>query len=180
MVYKKLLETIRENIDPMANQWADEVQASEFFKTYQKFERDEIKRRAGILFAKLAQWLESGGDYKESEKYFIELGRERFREGFPLPEVHLAIYVTKKIFWKNIDWRDAITGSFRTDHATQIMSVLNDYFDLGNYYVTRGYFRELLEKMSDQQCFKRDELEFVLCKGLSEKEVWKKEDFGLE
>ena len=175
MVYKKLLGTIKENIDSMATQWLQEVRKNEYFKTYQKFEDDVLKRRAGLLYAQLARWLDSGGDYKESEKYFYELGAERYREGFPLTEVHLALYVTKKIFWRNIDWRDTITGSFRTDHAQEIMGVLNDYFDLGNFYVTRGYFQTLIKNIGDEKCLNRKEIENLLCEGHLKISLWERE-----
>ncbi len=179
MVYKKLLNTIKERLDTMATEWLSEVRKNEYFKTYQKLEDEVIRKRGGILYAQLAQWLQSGGDFKKSEEYFFNLGAERYEEGFPLTEVHLALYVTKKIFWRNIDWRETITGSFQTEHAQEIMGVLNDYFDLGNFYVTRGYFQTLLKHIGDEKCLKKDEIEKLLCKGNLTINLWGKENFNL-
>ncbi len=173
MTYKKLLNTIKERLDSMATEWLKEVRKNEYFKTYQRFEDEELRKRAGILYAKLAQWLQSGGNFKESENYFYNLGAERYREGFPLTEVHLALYVTKKIFWANIDWRDTITGSFQTDHAQEIMSILNNYFDLGNFYVTQGYLQTMLKDISEEKCLNKEELKQLLCQSKYEVNIWK-------
>ncbi len=178
MIYQKLLSTIRERLDDMANEWVEEIRKNEYFATYQKFEDEVLKKRAGLLYAKLALWLQSGGDHKQMEDYFFNLGKERYFEGFPLTEVHLALYVTKKIFWRNIDWRDAITGNFNTQHAKAITEILNDYFDLGNFFVTRGYFRTVIKNIGTDKCLNKDEIEKLLCKGALTIDLWENKELN--
>ena len=42
------------------------------------------------------------------------------------------------------------------------MAVLNDYFDLGNFYITRGYFNELIAKLDEDRKFSREEIRKLL------------------
>ncbi len=165
MVSRKLIFSIEQNIETMTMQWLNEVKRSEFLSTYKNFDDDEVINRAKKVFLNLKLWLARGASIEEIADYFEQVGGERLREGFPLTEVHYALYVSKKIFWANIDWRDNISGNFINNHATQIMSLLNNYFDLGNFYVTRGYFHAMLDLMNSGQKFGRAELENILCKG---------------
>ncbi len=174
MVSRKLISSIRENIDLMTKQWLNEVKKTEFLNTYKKFDENEVVRRARKVFENLKLWLERGASENEIADYFEKIGGERLREGFPLTEVHYALYISKKIFWSNIDWRDNISGNFITNHATQIMSLLNNYFDLGNFYVTRGYFHEMFNLLDSGQKFERNELENILCKGKLPPSVFRK------
>jgi hypothetical protein len=42
------------------------------------------------------------------------------------------------------------------------MAVLNDYFDLGIFYITRGYFNELIAKLDDDKKFTKEEIKNLL------------------
>lgn len=165
MVNSKLLRSIRENLEPMSRQWLEEVRASEYMITYKKLDDVDIKERGQLVLLNLAKWLEEGANKDEIEEYFESVGKTRFKEGFPLTEVQLALYITKKILWSYIDWRDAISGSFSTDHAREILTLLSTYFDLGNFYVTRSYLNELYNKLNQSEKFSKDELQHFLKKG---------------
>jgi len=165
MVSRKLIYSIEENLNLMTGQWLNEVKKSDFLVTYKNFDEKEVVNRAKLVYQNLKLWLERGASVDEIAEYFEQIGAQRLKEGFPLTEVHYALYVSKKIFWSNIDWRDNISGNFITNHATEIMSLLNNYFDLGNFYVTRGYFHEMFNMLDSSKTFDKNELENILCKG---------------
>lgn len=165
MGYKNLITVIKNNFDDISRQWSEEAKISEHMKTYQSFGEDEMFRRGKAVYNNLLKWLEAGALTHEVEEYFLEVGRQRFREGFPLTEVHFALYLTKKILWQFIDWRDAVTGSFESSTAKDIMTTLNNYFDVGNFYITYGYFEELLSTLDDSKKFSKEELKKILMKG---------------
>ncbi len=165
MVNSKILRSIRENLEPMSKEWLNEVRSSEYMVTYQKLEDDDIRERGQLVLMNLAKWLEEGANQEEIEEYFESVGKTRFQEGFPLTEVQFALYITKKIIWNFIDWRDAISGSFSTTNARQILTLLTTYFDLGNFYVTRSYLDELYNKLNKSEKFGKEELEHYLKKG---------------
>jgi len=165
MVNSKLLKSIRMNLNEMSDQWLREVRDSEYMITYQKLDDNDIKERGQLLLMNLARWLEEGANKDEIEEYFESVGKTRFKEGFPLTEVQFALYITKKMLWNYIDWRDAISGSFSTSHSRQILTLLSTYFDLGNFYVSRSYLNELYSKLSASDKFSKEELQHFLKKG---------------
>jgi len=177
MVTTNLVKIVRQNIDEMTRQWTEEALNSHVMKTYQHFESAEVKKRGSLVFENLVKWLDSGANNEEVEHYFEGVGKSRFEEGFPLTEVHYAVYLTKKIFWNYVDWRDAITGKFETTHATQIMSVFNNYFDLGNFHITQGYFDAMFDSLDDEKKFSKSELKSILLKGKKEFEDAEDDEF---
>ena len=177
MVNSKLLRSIKANLDDMSDEWLKEVKASEYMITYQKLDDDEIKERGQLVLLNLAKWLEEGANTEEIEEYFDSVGRTRFQEGFPLTEVQLALYITKKIIWDYIDWRDAISGSFSTSHARRILTLLTTYFDLGNFYVTRSYLNELYNKLNQSEKFSKEELGHFLKKGKTDESSIDEDEF---
>ncbi|MCF8266876.1 MAG: RsbRD N-terminal domain-containing protein [Ignavibacteriales bacterium] len=165
MVNHKLTGIIKENLDAMTANWAEEVTKSEVMSTYHKFDEASIRERGKAVFVNLAKWLEGGAKIHEVEEYFEKVGFTRLEEGFPLSEVHYAIYLSKKIFWNYVDWRDAVTGTFTTSSATQVMAVFNNYFDLSSFHVTNGYFKGLISKLDSYQKLTKNDLMRLFLKG---------------
>ena len=160
----------------MKKTWLEETRKSDYMKTYRSFTDDDILNRCEAVYSHLIDWLQTGASSDEVENYFENVGMTRLKEGFPLTEVHYALYLTKKVLWDFVDWRDAITGSFETKTAKQIMTILNNYFDLGNFYITKGYFEALFEKIDESKKFSKDELKRLFLKGAQDWDSLTEED----
>ncbi len=175
-MYNKLISIVEKNYDEMCKVWLKEVQKSEHMKHYQSFNEEEIVNRGTAVLDNLLKWLKAGAKSEEVENYYSEVGAARLKEGFPLTEVHYAIYLIKKIFWSYIDWKDAISGTFEQSTATQIMTIFNNYFDLSNFYITRGYFNELFNALNESKKFSKEELKRYLIKGAIELDTIEEDD----
>lgn len=172
-----LSKIVDEQIDELKKEWLDEVRKSEYLKTYKSFSDGETIKRGEAVFTYLREWLKEGATNKNSEEYFENVGAIRFQERFPLTEVHYAIYLLKKIFWSRIDWRDKVTGAFETGNTTKIMNVFNDYFDLANFSITKGYFNALLKSIGDDKKISKSDLQSLLTKGSLNPEILEDDEF---
>jgi len=177
MATGKLSKIVDDQIDELKKEWLDEVRKSDYLQTYGSFNDQETINRGEAVYIHLSEWLKEGATNQSAEKYFENVGAIRFQERFPLTEVHYAIYLLKKIFWNRIDWRDKITGAFETANATKIMNVFNDYFDLANFSITKGYFNELLNTITDDKKLSKDDLKSLLTKGKLNPEVMEDDEF---
>jgi len=162
---RNLSDIVDNQIEEMKKVWLEEVRKSDYLKTYKTYSDEDTIKKGEAVYSHLSEWLKEGATNSEAEKYFDKVGAERFKQKFPLTEVHYAIYLLKKIFWNRIDWRDKVTGSFETANATKIMNVFNDYFDLANFHITRGYFNEILKTFDDEKKFSKEDLRSLLIKG---------------
>jgi hypothetical protein len=177
MANANLSRIVDEQIDLLKKEWLSEVRKSEYLKTYKAFSDEETLIRGEAVYLHLSEWLKEGATNQSAEKYFEEVGANRFKERFPLTEVHYAIYLLKKIFWNNIDWRDKVTGSFETSNATKIINVFNDYFDLASFNITKGYFNELLNSINDNKKLSKEDLKSLLTKGQLDPEELEDDEF---
>ena len=58
-----------------------------------------------------------------------------------------------------------ITRKLHAVDAIEFMSVINNYFDLGNFYIIRGYMNMLYSELSNSNKFSHQELERLFTKG---------------
>ncbi|MEG8946078.1 hypothetical protein [Rosettibacter firmus] len=96
MDFSKIIHFLEQNISSLSNAFYEQVKQSEYMQTYKQFDKNEVIKRAEKVFLHLIDWLKAGSSNIEAEKYFEQIGAERFREGFPLTEVNYALLLQKK------------------------------------------------------------------------------------
>ena len=174
MIYPLLSQLVKDNTETLAKTYFNEVKKTDYMRTYNARKEDEVIERGKMVFENLHKWLESGAKNDEIEKYFVEIGRERFKEGFPLIEVKYALYLTKKVFWSFVIWKKEFTEQLNTESAIETMTVLNNYFDIGNFFIIRGYLSELFEHLGEAEHYSKEELQKYLIRGDLHEESIKK------
>ena len=165
MVYESLIAIVESHLENLTNTWVQEVKRSEYLETYKKLNDKELHSRGNILFSNLLDWLLKGASNEDAAVYFKEIGVKRIKEGFPLSEVYYALYLEKKVLWSFVAWKDEVQGILKAVDAIEFMTVINNYFDLGDFYIIKGYMHELYGHLMDSGKFNKDELEKIIIKG---------------
>ena len=174
MVYESLIAILERHLEDLVENWVSEVKNSEYLETYQKLSDKELFNRGSILFSKLQDWLLKGASNDEIVYYFQKIGSDRINEGFPLSEVYYALYLEKKVLWSFVAWKDEVAGILTPTDAIEFMSEINNYFDLGNFNIIRGYLNNLYSHISECDKFTKEEMEKLLTKGALYQESIKK------
>ena len=174
MVYESLIAILEKHLDNLTDSWVSEVKNSDYLETYQKLSNKELFGRGNILFSNLQDWLLNGASNEDAAKYFKEIGSKRISEGFPLSEVYYALYLEKKVLWSFVAWKDEVAGILTPTDAIEFMSEINNYFDLGNFNIIRGYLNNLYSHISECDKFTKEEMEKLLTKGALYQESIKK------
>lgn len=170
MIYESLIAIVEQNIEKLAQAWYVEIKRSEYMKTYNALSDEEILNRGRTLFSNLLKWLGTGADNEEIENFFENVGANRIKEGFPLSEVNYALYLEKKVLWSFVLIQDEITVTLSASDAVDFMNILNNYFDLGDFFIIRGYMNELFKHLDESRRFTKEELENLLTHGALSKE----------
>ncbi len=174
MVYESLITIVESHLNDLTSTWVQEVKKNEYLETYKKLTDSELKSRGNILFSNLLDWLLKGASNDDAAKYFNTIGVERIKEGFPLTEVYYALYLEKKVLWSYVAWKNENTGMLKAIDAIEFMAVINNYFDLGDFHIIRGYLTKLYTNLSETNKFSKEELEKELVGGALFKESVKK------
>lgn len=149
MQLEKLLPLLKASVPNITEIWREEVRKVDHLQTYNALNDDDLFAKGEKLLRNLVWWLEAGAKDHKAEEYFIQIGSDRFEERFPLAEVIYAVYLAKKVVWGSSVWRNQIGESIESNEVFDFATILNNYFDLANFQITRGYFNKLFQRIDD-------------------------------
>jgi regulator of replication initiation timing len=158
MVRNNIISVIDTNSEKLSGEWCKEIKNSEFMSTYGKMENKTLIKRNKKVFEKLSKWMKDGSSKIEIGEFFVNLGKIRYKEGFPLCEVTYALYLTKSVFWKLIHSEGLLTTSIALYQALELTNEIGSFFDLGSFYLIRGYLEEMYQDIGKTGKFSKEEL----------------------
>ncbi|MBU0560592.1 MAG: RsbRD N-terminal domain-containing protein [Bacteroidetes bacterium] len=173
---EKIIPILKADLSKILNQWAAEARSSDHLKDYQKLPDVEFNNRIKLVIEQFISWLEAGAVVHEAESYFTKVGSERMKEGFPLTEVVFALYLIKKIIRDRFveeEFVSQITGK----EAITCITLLSNFFDLGVYFIVRGYTEKLYGKLDSLNKLSKQELDAIVAKESVEDEDWESDEF---
>ena len=95
----------------------------------------------------LARSLDRGLDRSLIGDFFVKLGKERMRNGFPISEVIYAINLVQKVVIEFL-MTDSLDNSMRMYQAMGALTRVAEFFLLGSFYLTKGFLEETYTSMS--------------------------------
>lgn len=158
----------------LAQSWLEEVKKTDYMNTYRGLADGLVLQRGYNVYLMFHKWLQAGAEDKDIAVDFEAIGIQRYKEGFPLSEVMYALYLTKKVFWQFLITNEEVKKDFDLVRSAEALSVFNNYFDLGNFFIVRGYLNELSIHLNETEVINKEELSKILMKGGLSKETEKK------
>ncbi|MBA4317540.1 MAG: hypothetical protein C0412_03990 [Flavobacterium sp.] len=155
----KLLPAIENDVRLMAEKYYDDIVKCDKMENYKNLDREKVISREVNVFKNMVSWLQTGRSDDNAEKFYENIGLERFKEGFPLAEINYALHIDKLVVW-NYLISNKESGLFtNTEEFQNIAILLSNYFDLGSFYMTRGYINGLYNALETTGKFKPEELQ---------------------
>lgn len=170
MELNKIIDLINQHKNEIANTYFEQVKNSDYMKTYHKLDPQKVITREEATYSHLVDWLKSGIDNDEAEKFFTNIGSERYREGFPLSELNYALYISKKAFWAFLMEHSEIIEGLEKKSIIEFFGILSNYFALGGFYMVRGYINTLFDKLDINDRLTREEIHNILVRGAFDEE----------
>ena len=165
MIYEGLIAVVESHLEQLTETWIQEVKESQYLETYKKLSETELHSRGNLLFTNLLDWLLKGASNDDAANYFTLVGASRIKEGFPLTEIYFALHLEKRVLWNYVACKDEVTGILKPKDAIEFMTVINNYFDLGHFYIMKSYQAELYKQLVNSEKFKDYELKEDLIDG---------------
>ncbi len=147
MLSSALLDMIENNSQLMAANWRRGIKESPYSKTYQRFNDAELERRARDVYDNLGKWLDRDTTMEQIGEAYIQVGRRRYQEGFPLCEVQFGLHYTKKVLWDHVLSEGILTNALEIYQALELAIRLENFFDLASFYIIRGWLGEFALKL---------------------------------
>ena len=140
MLLGKLIDLIEEHADELTERWVLKVRQDPRTAAYHRFDHEELRGRARLVYANLGKWLEETSEAGVEEEYF-RLGRQRSGERIPLSELVMALLLTRRNLWHFVElqgWSTVLDLRQQLDLELLVVR----FFDRAIHHAVRGYESE--------------------------------------
>jgi hypothetical protein len=158
MISKKFMDAIINKTEDLSKAWCKEVRKSDYMKTYQKLPDERLAKVNKIFFDHLAQWITKGLSRQEIGNYFVDLGKERYHDKFPLSEIHYAVYLAKRVVRNMVLSESLLDSAMEVYQVMELGNMVSSFFDTGNFYITKGYLQAMHDDLVRSKKFTKEEL----------------------
>jgi hypothetical protein len=100
------------------------------------------------LYPLLARTLDRGLDRSIVGNFFVELGKERMRGGFPISEVIYSLGLVQKTIIEYLMTEFAPENPMRMYQSMGALNRVADFCLLGSYYICKGFLEEIYTSMT--------------------------------
>lgn len=165
MIYLQIVDLIKRDPEKLATRWSEHIRRADVTRSYRSLSVDQLVSRHTAVFQNLALWLEQSLTRAELSRFFQDLGAARYREKFPLCEVNYALLTAKRDFWELIRSQGLLDSALEFYQAMELMASIDQFFDLGNFYIIRGYLQSVQTQLTKSGSLSKSRIGEVLVVG---------------
>jgi len=148
MIDQSLLNALTLNARDFAIRWKNTVRKAQQLKHYNNTDDEAIIEKYTPFFPLLAQVIDRGLDRNRLGNFFVNLGRDRMKDGFPISEVIYAINLMERVVIEYITNEYAPENPIKMYQSMGVVSQISEFFLLGCFYLTKGYMEAVYTTMN--------------------------------
>jgi hypothetical protein len=157
-----LIETFNFKAEAIARRWAKLIRKEPQLKHYNSFSDEQLCELNAPLYRQLARSIERGIDRKFIGGYFVQLGKDRMRMGFPISESVFAYNLCQKTVVNYISSEFVNDDPLALYQAFSAIEKVNEFFFLGCFYMIKGFLEQMYESMNNNHNVPEDLLKTYL------------------
>ena len=172
MLTKTLIDSIEANALQLSREIKMKLLLHQTTRSYQKIDEETLHDWIYDVCSRFSFWLDEDKEKGEVQQHYKNLGKERFRQGFELPEVISALYLTKRRLWEFIAASREADSALNLNQIIEVSFLLVRFFDHAVLHVTEGY-EEMLHEYGYEAPLSNPDLlaEAIAAKEKRQKEV---------
>lgn len=165
MLYDKFIRLVEDHAESLIKEWIKEIKSNPSTSGYKNFKDDVLGKRVYEVYKRLGNWImNSNTEDFENAEFFINLGRDRAKEGLKNSEVVYALILARVVLWRYILSHGIINSSLALHSCLGFYQQLNNFFDKATYFVAVGY--ESVDK-KEQERLKKEAFVDKAVKGVT-------------
>lgn len=138
MLAAYLVRMVEQHAGELTKELVDDLLTNEQTPTFRRLSRDDLEQPAHNIYHHLGEWL-AGHKDDELDPTFVELGRRRFLQKVPLPELVYAIILTKRHLRDRIRSVSTVYSAVELHNEIQLSMMIGRFFDRMLYGAVKGY-----------------------------------------
>ena len=148
MVDHVLIDNLNLKARDFAIKWKNTVRKAHQLKRYNTLDDETLIEANSAFYPLLSKTLDRGLDRSLMGNFFVNLGKTRMQEGFPISEVIYAVNLAQKNVVEYIMTEFAPESPVRMYQSMGVLSQVSEFFILGCFYLTKGYLEAVYTKMN--------------------------------
>jgi hypothetical protein len=145
MLSKKIIHLIEANALRLSNEIQQRLLTHPSTSAYRDIDKKTLHDWIYDVCSRFGYWLDEDRERGEVEQHYRNLGKERFKQDFELPQVISALYLTKRRLWEFIAANREADSALNLNQIVEASFLLVRFFDHAILHVTEGY-EEMLQK----------------------------------
>ena len=145
MLTKKMVDLIEANALQLSKEIKKKLLTHPSIRSYQDIDEKTLHDWIYDVCSRFSYWLDEDKEKGEVQQHYKDLGKERFRQDFELPEVISALYLTKRGLWEFIAASREADSALNLNQIIEASFLLVRFFDHAVLHVTEGYEEMLRE-----------------------------------
>ena len=148
MVDHLIIDSLTLRSREFAVRWKNMVRKAQQLRHYNTLDDETLVASNVPIYQLLSKILDKGLDRSLLGGFFVDIGKKKMQEGYPVSELIYAINLTEKIIIEYIMTEFAPESPGRMYQSMGIISRVSEFFLLGCFYLTKGYLEAVYTKMN--------------------------------
>jgi hypothetical protein len=148
MIDRVLIDTLNLKSRDFATRWKDAIRNNPQLRHYNKMSDQELVDSDIPFYSLLARTLDRGMDRSLVGNFFVSLGKDRMKKGFPISEVIFALSLLQKIIIEYMLTEFAPDNTMRMYQSMGALTNVSEFCLLGSFYISKGFLEETYTHMS--------------------------------
>ena len=148
MIDRVLIDTLNLKSRDFAIRWKDSIRKSPQLKHYNEMDDNALIEADMPFYPLLARTLDRGLDRSLVGDFFVTMGKEKMRDGFPISEVIFALNLVQKTVIEYMMTEFAPENPMRMYQSMGALTKVAEFCLLGSFYISKGFLEETYTSMS--------------------------------
>jgi hypothetical protein len=147
MISQKFINLIEDNSKEISEYWINDIRGNESTPSFHEEDREECIGYGMSILQELGNWLDEKDKGADVKDIYIELGRTRAKQGYPLQDIISAQLLLKRHIWLYVLSHGFLSTAFEIYQILELNNRVVYFFDRLIYYMIYGYELETTAKI---------------------------------
>lgn len=148
MIDRVLIDTLNLRSRDFSIRWKESIRKNTQLKHFNTMSDDELIESDVSFYPLLARTMDRGMNRSLIGDFFVKMGKERMKGGFPVSEVIFALNLNQKTVIEYLMTEFAPENPMRMYQSMGILTTVAEFCLLGSYYISKGFLEETYTSMS--------------------------------
>jgi len=148
MIDRVLIDTLNLRAGDFAIRWKDSIRKNPQLYHFNEMDDATLIQEDSKFYPLLARTLDRGLDRSLVGNFFVTMGKEKMKNGFPISEVIFALNLEQKAVIEYLMTEFAPENPMRMYQSMGALTSVAEFCLLASFYISKGFLEETYTSMS--------------------------------